>query len=150
MGVIVAFDYAGWIARYPEFADSVDEPTADRYFAEATIYHRNDGGGPVTDETAQLTYLNMMTAHIAARYAAQNGIPASPLVGRINSATEGSVSVGIEGFTGVPGSQQWFMQTKYGSDYWFATTPYRTMRYILGPRRIFDPYFPPVILTGGQ
>jgi len=146
MGVIVAFNYAGWIARYPEFADSVDETTADLYFAEATIYHRNDGDGPVTDATAQLAYLNMMTAHIAARYAAQNGIPASPLVGRISNVSEGSVSVGTEGFTGIPGSQQWLVQTKYGADYWFATTPYRTMRYVLGPRRIFDPAFPPGVI----
>lgn len=146
MGVHVDFSYSGWIARYPEFA-SVDEATADLYFAEATVYHRNDGVGPVEDATVQLALLNMMTAHIAARYAAINGVAASPLVGRINSATEGSVSVGVEGFTGIPGSLQWLTQTKYGSDYWFATTSYRTMRYLPGPRRVFDPIFQPTVLT---
>lgn len=146
MGVQVAFDYAAWVARYPEFT-AVTEPTADMYFAEASIYHDNSGCGPPADPTIQLALLNMMTAHVATLYAALSGIPASPLVGRISNATEGSVSVAVEGFQGVLGSQQWLIQTKYGASYWFATTPYRTMRYVPGPRRIFDPIFPPVIVT---
>lgn len=136
MGVHVDFNYAAWIARYPEFA-LVNEVTANEYFAEATIYHRNDGGGPVEDATVQSALLNMMTAHVAALYATKNGAVVSPLVGRINSATEGSVSVGVEGFTGLVGSQQWLVQTKYGASYWYATTSYRTMRYIPGPQRFF-------------
>lgn len=146
MGVRVSFNYAGWIARYPEFA-LVNEPTANAYFAEASVYHDNSGVGEPSDATVQLALLNMMTAHIAARYAIIAGVAPSPLVGRISSATEGSVSVGIEGFSGVAGSQQWFLQTRYGADYWFATTPYRTMRYVAGPRRIFDPIFPPTIVV---
>ena len=147
MGVRVSFDYAGWIARYPEFA-LVNEPTANAYFAEAQVYHDNSGVGEPTDATVQLVLLNMMTAHIASRYAIIAGVAPSPLVGRISSATEGSVSVGVEGFgNALPGSQVWFSQTKYGLDYWFATTPYRTMRYVPGPRRIFDPIFPPTIVV---
>lgn len=141
MGVVVEFNYSNFVARYPEFA-TVNEATADAYFAEACIYHRNDGGGPVDDATIQSVLLNMMTAHIAARYATINGEVPSPLVGRINSGTEGSVSVGVEGFAGVTGSQQWLLQTKYGSDYWFATAPYRTMRYRVTPQRTFDAGFP--------
>lgn len=147
MGIQVAFDYPAWVARYPEFAQ-VNEPTANAYFAEASVYHDNSGVGEPTNATVQLALLNMMTAHIAARYAIINGVAPAPFVGRINSATEGSVSVGIEGFTNAaPGSQQWLITTRYGSDYWYATTPYRTMRYITGPRRVFDAVFPPVIVS---
>lgn len=139
MGVVVQFNYAAWVARYPEFS-SVSPQTADGYFAEASVYHRNDGGGPVSDSTVQLTLLNMLTAHIAARYATISGQPGTSLVGRIKNATEGSVSVEAEFATVVPGSMAWYLQTKYGADYWGATTAYRTMRYMPGPRRVFNPW----------
>jgi Protein of unknown function (DUF4054) len=123
VGVIVQFDPAAWKARYPEFS-AVSDATAQGYFAEACVYHANDGGGPVKSSATQAVLLNMATAHIAARYAAN----ASPLVGRITTAGEGSVSVSTA--LEVPaGSAQWWAQTKYGLDYWQATASYRTMQY---------------------
>ena len=145
MGAIVTFNYAAWVSRYPEFS-YVSADTAQQYFNEATIYHSNNGCGPVCDPVEQLALLNMLVSHIAARYAPQviagTTIASSPLVGRIASATEGSVSVSVDGPSGVPGSQQWFFQTKYGYDYWFATAPFRTMRYMPGPRRYFGAVYP--------
>ena len=128
MGVVVAFDYNAWSVRYPEFG-SISESLAAAYFAEAGLYLRNDGGGPVSDAATQSLLLNMLTAHIAALNYGVNGEPSSPLVGRIASATEGSVSVSVD--TGaLPGSAAWFQQTKYGLSYWQATAGYRTMRYV--------------------
>jgi hypothetical protein len=136
MGCIVAFNYAAWVARYPEFT-SVQKQVAQEYFNEATIYHRNDGGGPVPTAPIQTTLLNMMTAHIAARYAQSQGSPspgaaqdANSLVGRISDATEGSVTVRAEMPTSLSAYQAWLFQTKYGADYWQATIPFRTMRYL--------------------
>lgn len=146
MGVQITFDYAIWIARYPEF-DTVTETTALMYFAEASVHHRNDGGGPVEDATVQLVLLNMMTAHVAALYGSVNGQAPSPLVGRINSASEGSVSVGVEGFAGVSGERQWLLQTKYGASYWYATASYRLMRYRVPPPRVFGPGLPSPFLV---
>jgi hypothetical protein len=137
MGVVVASNYAAWQSRYPEFA-SVTQATYNGYFAEASIFHRNDGGGPVNDPNVQSVLLSMATAHIAARYAAINGQPASPLVGRISNATEGSVTVQAEMNQATTGSEDWWRQTKYGADYWAASAPYRTMRYKAPPRRQFD------------
>lgn len=145
MGVHVEFDYAVWIARYPEFAD-VNEATATAYFAEASIYHDNSGVGEPSDPVIQLLLMNMMTAHVAALYSGPGGV-LSPFIGRVSSATEGSVSISSEGFAGIVGSQQWLLQSRYGSSYWFATTPYRTFRYVPGPRRVFDQIFPPVIVV---
>ncbi len=148
MGVIVAFNYStpgdplnpAWVLRYPEFA-AVAQDTATGYWNEATLYHANDGSGPVKTEAAQRTLLNMVTAHIAARYSQSQGSPvpgapqdASSIVGRISSASEGSVSVQTENQY-PPGSAQWWQTTKYGSDYWNATKPYRTMRYRASPGR---------------
>jgi hypothetical protein len=138
MSAVASFDYSAWIARYPEFS-TVDEPTATAYFTEATIYHANDGSGPVANASQQLLLLNMLTAHLAQIYSGANGQDPSPLVGRINTASEGTVSVGAE-LPGLPGSAAWYSTTKYGLAYWAATAPYRTMRYRPGPRRIFDPW----------
>lgn len=129
MGVVVTFDYPKWVVRYPEFA-SVQEPLAQAYFAEATIYLRNDGSGPTNSPTVQLSLLNMLTAHITALYAIVDGKAASDLVGRISNATEGSVSVQAD-MEAMPGTAAWFLQTKYGASFWQATAAYRTFRYRL-------------------
>ncbi|WP_048996419.1 DUF4054 domain-containing protein [Burkholderia multivorans] len=122
----VTFDYAGWLARYPEFS-SVTQATANAYFEEATLYLDNTDASPVTDLPTRSMLLGMLTAHIAALNSGINGQTASPLVGRINSATEGSVSVSTE--YQVPGSAQWYAQTKYGAAYWAATARYRIFQY---------------------
>jgi hypothetical protein len=131
MGVIVQFNYAAWLAIYPEFTSTVNSAQAQEYFNIATTIHRNDGGGPVTSATQQLSLLNMVTAHIASMFApSAAGGSSSGIVGRINSATEGSVSVQAAYSNNVSEQMAWFIQTKYGAMYWVATAPFRTMRYM--------------------
>lgn len=139
MPVFVEFSYADWILRYPEFVD-VKEPLAKAYFAEASLYHVNDGSGPVTDENAQLALLNMLTAHIAALNNAHSALAGSPIVGAINSASEGSVSVSGTPLV-APGTSAWYVTTRYGAAYWVAMAAYRTMHYRRGPTRQFNPPF---------
>lgn len=148
MGVVVAFNYATWVARYPEFAN-INEPQAQGYFSEACIFHRNDGGGPVASTDVQSALLNMLTAHLCWLGAMRDefGVPSSTgtqqapsIVGRISDASEGSVSVSTDYATTTPGSMAWYTQTKYGAAYWQATAAYRTMRYIPGPQRNFNPW----------
>ncbi len=128
MGVIVAFDYNAWIARFPEFTATVSAPLATEYFNDATMYLANDGSGPIQVAAVQSRLLNLLTAHIAA----MNAAGSSPLVGRISSASEGSVSVGTE--YSASEAAAWFLQTKYGAQYWQATSSLRQMRYVAGPR----------------
>ncbi|RVT95246.1 DUF4054 domain-containing protein [Rhodovarius crocodyli] len=128
---VVTFDYAAWVARYPEFS-TVTQPQADGFFAEACLYLDNTASSIVCDLGQRATLLNMLTAHLAALYAGVGGQPASPLVGRVTNATQGSVSVGVDAGP-VTASQAWFVQTKYGAAYWQATARYRTMRYVPGP-----------------
>ncbi len=143
MGVVVQFSYAAWVAMFPEFA-AVSQATAEGYFASACIYHNNKLTGPVCDADAQSYFLNLVTAHLAARYsnAAGSPNPGTPQnpntpVGRISSAGEGTVNASFE--NNYPaGTAQWWQQTKYGSDYWEATKAYRTAQYRALPTIVVD------------
>lgn len=140
MGVIAQFDYASWVARYREFKE-VDEDLVTLYFQEATLYHANDGSGPVADSTQQLQFLNMLTAHICKLNAVVAGVEPSKLVGRVSSASQGSISVQTDNQY-PPGTPQWFQQTSYGSAYWAVTARYRTMKYRASPGRFMQPAWP--------
>lgn len=132
MNGIVIFDLAGFRIRYPEFA-SVADALLQAYFVEATIYLNNTPTSPVVDDSVggiRSTLLNMLVAHLTVLNATVNGQSASPLVGRINQATEGSVSVSTD-MGPVTNSQAWFLQTKYGASYWQATSAYRRFTYVV-------------------
>lgn len=139
---VVVFDYEAWAARYPELASSVDAPTGQLYFNEATLYLDNTDNSIVQDVTQRAVLLNMLVAHIAFLNAPIGGSASSPLVGRISDATEGTVSVRTE-LSGLPGSAAWYSQSKYGLAYWQATINYRNVRYVR-PRRQCAPlgYWP--------
>lgn len=135
MGVAVSFDFAAWQRRYPEFS-AVTEPQVQDFFTEATLYLRNDGTGPVRDAGQQLTLLNMLVAHIAAlNGASADGSAQGGIVGRIASATEGSVSVTAAEMPNEGSLAAWFQMTPYGLSYLAATANLRNARYIPGPRR---------------
>lgn len=143
----VQFNYAVWVARYPEFS-AISEPLAQAYFDEAGLYFANQGWTGSLPQAP--TLLNMLTAHIAWLYAPRdaNGNPsstgqaASPLVGRISSASEGSVSVSTElNASGSP-SESFFTQTKYGFSFWQATAQFRQARYVAQPTIAADGVFP--------
>lgn len=100
-----------------------------QYFNEACLYLNNTDGSKVTDITLRTTMLNMITAHIAQLNLIANGVVANPLVGRITSASEGSVHVTVE--DGKPSAYAaWFKQTQYGNSYWQISAQYRRMRYL--------------------
>lgn len=149
MGAVVAFDLAAWRALYPEFVN-VSDAAVQGYFGVASIFHANDGAGPIADPVVQLGVMNMLVAHVAWMRAPRDPqgnpsttgtTPASPLVGRISSASEGSVSVSTEFQPpGTSPSAAWFAQTKYGADYWAATAGYRTFRYRAPIGRAVDPW----------
>jgi hypothetical protein len=135
---VVEFNYTTWAVRYPELAGSVTAPVAQLYFNEACLYCDNTPVSLVQDLTVRAMLLNMLTAHIAAMNSSINGSPSSPLVGRIESASEGSVNVTAKLEGDLPG-RSWYAQTKYGLAYWQATAQYRTARYVPGPAYYPDP-----------
>lgn len=137
----VALDYAAWAAAYPELAPSVPEAQARAYWERAGLYLDNTGASPVREPARRALLLGLLTAHIAATNATINGEAPSPLVGRIASATEGSVSVSTD-LGGLPGSAAWFVTSRYGYAFWEATRALRTFRYVPGPRAA-APYIRP-------
>lgn len=148
MGQPVVFNYQVWVARYPEFAN-ISEPLAQSYFDEAGLYFANCGWQASLPQAP--TLLNMLTAHIAWLYAPRdaNGNPASTgtalapsIVGRINSASEGSVSVGSELKDSGSPSEAFFSQTKYGLSFWQATAQFRQARYVAHPTVVLNGAFP--------
>lgn len=142
----VTFVFADWIAQFGEFA-AVSPVAAQAWFNRATNFCSNDTCNPafIRDPTgAMLTgLLYLLTAHIAWLNAprdasgnpAATGSPASPIVGRINTASEGSVSVGADmgDANEASPSQAWYMQSKYGSEYFYATAGFRTALYAAQP-----------------
>jgi hypothetical protein len=134
---IVVFDYSGWQMRYPELACWVAAGLAQAFFLEAQIYLSNEACSPVPSVAKRTVLLNMLVAHIAALNAPLNGEPSPTLVGRIASASEGSVSVSVTMET--PGTAAWFNTTKYGAAFYAATASLRTMRYVPGVQPVFDP-----------
>lgn len=134
MGVVVAFDPKAWAALFPEFNATVSATQATALFAEATVYCRNDGGGPVNTAAIQTTLLNLLTAHLAQIQYGSSIQANSPLVGAITDATEGSVSVTVSNGDVKNDLESWYKQTKYGNRYWVASAPYRKFhRYHPGP-----------------
>lgn len=143
MGVIIGFNVGQFTQTFPEFA-YIPAPQLTNYFNLATQYVRNDGGGPVEDTQTQTNLLYLVTAHITKLLAnLPNGQPASGAsgqVGRIQNASEGSVSVGLD-MGSTTNQEAWFNQTQYGAMFWAASRPFRTMRWIPPRRRrIFNPW----------
>lgn len=124
---VVTFDPAAWAQAFPAFA-TLPAPTATMYFNMATGYLSNSPCSVVQDLALRSTMLGLVTAHLAQLFSPPGGAPGSGMVGRINSATQGSVSVGAE--FPMPDSAAWFNQTPYGAAYWQMTLPFRLARYV--------------------
>ena len=140
---VAVFDYGAWLSRYPEFAGAVDESRAASFFVESGLYLDNSDCSPVEDAATRLLLLNMLVAHIAALAGVlEPGGAPSGLVGRVSSASEGSVSVSAE--LGLePGTAAWFQQSSYGLSFWQATKRWRSARYVPGPGYVADPWRAP-------
>lgn len=138
MGATASFVYDEWNACYREFSN-VSEVQAKSFWVEATLIHRNDGGGPVQDANQQAILLYMLTAHIAYLRVgtADNPSPASQgIVGRVSSVTQGSVSLSSD-LLPMPGTASYYALSVYGLSYWNATAPFRTFHYRRGYGRRF-------------
>lgn len=139
----VVFDFNTWIGLFPEFG-ALTPGQGAAYFMRATgSFVGNQTSNPAFCD-GRLPYLCYLgTSHVAWLSCpkdangnpAATGTPASPLVGTINSAAEGSVNVGLEFNIGqdTGALQAYLSQTKYGVEYLAAIATYRTARYLARP-----------------
>ena len=147
----VVFDYAYWAGVYPEFASTVNSSQAQQCFNFATLFLDNSACSmvPVTNNAGlpvRVMILGMIAAQVAQLLYGSSLQPASPLVGHIDSAAEGTVNVAVS-LGNPPFVAAWFTQTKYGFMAWAALAPYRTALYIAPPAYPFGRqgpgYWPP-------
>lgn len=152
MTIPVVFSQATWVGLYPTFA-AVSPQQGQNYFNIATRYCANSARNPAIscDDGTLDTLLYLLTSHVAWLFSprdadgnpAATGAPPPPIVGRINTASEGSVSVGADMGDATAGSpsQPWYMQTQWGATYWAMTAGVRTARYVAQPSVVPGPAY---------
>lgn len=136
----VTFDPVEFKASFPVFAGCTDGQLAT-FFRIAGLYCWNSTQNPAFASGNLALLLDLATAHVAWLNAPRDvqgnpsaaGSPPSPIVGRINTASEGSVSVGAEWNGSGSPSEAWWLQSQYGAMWWQATAQYRTARYLANP-----------------
>jgi hypothetical protein len=116
---------------YPEFSAASNEFLQLMFDKACAQYIDNTDASIVKDVKERELLIFDLVAHLAFLRGYGGAGDRGGLVGRISSASEGSVSVSVEN----PGNNDaswWYLQSPYGADYWQATAPYRTMRYYPG------------------
>lgn len=132
---VVTFDPAAFKVAFPEFAD-VPDARLDMLFGlvTATVLDNTDAS-PVTDIVQRSALLSLLVAHMLTLYgtgvagAGGSGTGTAP-VGRLASATEGTVSTSFAYTAGGSPSADWYNQTQYGAMYWIMMAPFRSFRYV--------------------
>jgi hypothetical protein len=129
---IVQFVPADFRVAYPEFTGLTDGQLTTS-FNLATLFLANTCRSRVFNAALRESLLDLLTAHVAKlNYGTNDGAgnvgPPQGVVGRINTATEGQVSVGAEMVA--TASSSFYLQTQYGTMYWTATARFRTAIYV--------------------
>lgn len=143
---VVNFDATEFLATYPEFTGiNTAQPTAlGNDFVGATFLLDNSCCSRVQDANQRMFLLYLLTAHIAAimqgtNDGAGNVVPPLGVVGRISDASEGDVSVSSQWEAPPNANQAYFVQTKYGAEYWTMTARYRTAIFLPAPPSAYNP-----------
>jgi len=142
---VVSFSFAEFETAYPEFT-GLGAAVCARAFGLATLQLAAGCGSVIVDAVARQALLYLLTAHVTylangTNDGAGNVTPAPGIVGRIADAAEGAVSVAADYGT-VNQSEAYYVQTKYGAQYWQATSQFRTMAYIPGQHHGPGPFGP--------
>jgi hypothetical protein len=130
MSTIFVFDPAEFRALYPNF-DKYSDEQLEWFFemVENDVLDNTESSCIPLKTRRKLFYL--LVAHMAELQGRIND-GNTGLVGRISSATEGSVSISSDLNMGTGALEQWLKQTPYGNMYYSITAKYRTALYIAG------------------
>ncbi len=129
----VVLDTAKFKTAFPEFA-TVPDARLTVLFGLSGALVDNTGTSPITDLDQRESILFYVLAHMLTLYGsgvagAVGGAP-NGVVGRLSSATEGTVSSSFEFNVPQSAGAAWWNQTQYGALYWMLTAQYRTFRYV--------------------
>lgn len=127
---VAVFDWATWSVLYPALvARGVTQAYATALFnGPAALLLNNTDCSPIVDIPTRTSLLYMVVAHLAFL----EGPGSSGLVGRVSSASEGSVSVATDYGTQSASAAYW-LQSPYGAQYWQASAPWRVFQYVAAP-----------------
>ena len=136
----VVFNSAEFLTQYPQFSNFTAALQGN--FNLATLLLNNTCGSRVCDAPTRQQLLYLLTAHLTALLNGTNTTPATGLVGRVSSATEGSVSVDTD--LGMAATTSAYVaslqQTQWGLIFLSATVQYRSATYVPAPPRNYGPY----------
>lgn len=137
---VVVFDPVAFVAAFPQFS-TIPQPALLMNFNGATLLLNNSCNSAVKDAPTREYLLWLLTAHITQLLNGSNGQPPTDVVGRVSEAQQGSVRVRSEmgGLRTTTELEAYFLQTKYGAQFWTSTAQYRTMRYYAPPQRCYGP-----------
>lgn len=125
---IVEFNIEGFKELYPMI--ELNDAQLKYCFEKAELRVNNTKNSPVCSLKERKILLNLLTAHLALLQDRIN--KGNDSVGRVASATEGSVSVSLDFPTSGSALMAWFAQTPYGAEFWTLTSKYRGMHYVAG------------------
>jgi hypothetical protein len=147
VGFVVTFtpnDYVAWQAQFPELG-YIGYETAYEWYVTSDLFLRNDGTAPISTYARQQKAMFFLMAHLIALFGPQPGTglpngatasnPTGGMVGRVSTASEGSVSVSSEYAAANNENAAWYAQTRYGAAYWQLINIWRRFRYMPGPVR---------------
>lgn len=134
---VVVFVPADFRTAFPSFT-TVSDAGLQLSFTLATTQLANSCCSRVKDANLRETFLNLLTAHITALKDGENGNPPPGIVGRVDKATEGSVSVSAAMDTSGVYGKDYYAQTQWGLLYWQATQGFRRGVYIAPPPTCAD------------
>lgn len=132
---VVIFDPAAFKLAFPEFADVPDARLELLFGMVTATILDNTGASPVIDVTQRSALLSLLVAHMLTLYGtgtpgAGGGSGGTAPVGRLASATEGTVSTSFAYMQGGSPTADWYNQTQYGAMYWVMMARFRSMRYV--------------------
>lgn len=143
----VVFDWTQWQGEYFVLTQKgVTEAAAAAAFAKAGVFLNNTSLSPVQDGDRRQAVLNDIAAHLLQM---QFNSAGGGGVGRIASASEGSVSVSFDMPAG-GATEAWWLQTAYGATALQMLRQYALARVAYGPNGLRARYgwgtgVPPII-----
>lgn len=127
MSGIVQFNLLKFRKLYPKISATDDQ--LSMFFVEACMQCNNTDKSIIKNLDERELLLFLLVAHIATLQ--QRTDSGNEAVGRIASASEGSVSVSLDNGQTTQ-SEKWYQQTPYGARYWALIKQYRSFFYVFG------------------
>lgn len=130
---IVVFDPSQFKTAFPEFAAVPDARLTLLFNMATASLIDNTDASIVVDVVQRASMLDLAVAHLLTLFgttvAGTGNAGPSGVVGRLSSATEGSVSSSFEMNVPVSPGSAWWNQTQYGAMFWVMMAPFRSFRY---------------------